>query len=215
MTGTGASTIRRTLILGLALAVVAGALAGCINLFPTEKPAQLYRFSYTSAAAAPAPSPAGAPFTVRAIMANFSPGASGDRILTVRGETVAHISGGRWVETANSLMEEALHAAFAGRGPASVFAKGELGPTDYRLTLAVPVFEARYLGGPTEAPTVVVEMAASLSRLGDSSARRERVFRAEARADSNTIGAIVAAFDTAVTQVLDQLVTWTNAKGAT
>lgn len=213
MTGISTSPVRRALNLGLSVAI-ASALASCISLFPTEKPAQLYRFSYTNAGAAPAASPTGAPFTVRALMANFTTDASGDRILTVRGQTVAYISGGRWAETANSLMEDALHAAFADRGPANVFAKGELGPTDYRLTLSVPVFEARYLGGPTEAPTVVVEVAASLGRLGEASARRERVFRAEARADSNTIGAIVTAFDTTVTQVLDQLVTWTNAKGA-
>jgi cholesterol transport system auxiliary component len=211
----GASTMRRIVILGLALAVVAGALAGCINLFPSEKPAQLYRFTYTGAAAAPAQSPSGEPFTVRAILANFSPSASGDRILTARGETVAHISGGRWVETANSLMDDAIHSAFVGRGPATVFAKGEIGPSDYRLTLAVPVFEARYLGDPTAAPTVVVEITASLGKLGDASSRRDRVFRAEVPASSNTMGAIVAAYNVAVTQVLDQLVTWTNAKGAT
>ena len=213
MKGMGASTVRRTLVLGLGLTGVAGALAGCITLFPTEKPAQLYRFSYAGAAAAPAPSPTGAPFTVRAMVDDFAPGARGDRILTVHGETVAYIAGGRWIETARSLMEDAVYAAFTGRGPAEVFSKGELGPTDYRLTLAVPVFETRYLGGPTAAPTVVVEMNASLGNLGQASTRRDRVFRVETRADSNTIGAIVAAYNTAVTQVLDQLVVWTEAKG--
>lgn len=213
MTGTHPPSTRRPLILALALAAIAGALAGCITLFPKETPAQLYRFTYAPAQAVPTPSPGASSFTVRAVLAQFTRGASGDQILTARGASVGYIAGARWVETADLLMEDAIHAAFAGRGPAAVFAKGELGPSDYRLTLAVAVFEARYLQGGGEPPTVVIEINAAFDKIGDPTARRERVFRAEVRAQANTVQAIVASFDTALTDVLNQLVGWTNAKG--
>ena len=44
-------------------------------------------------------------------------------------------------------------------------------------------------------------------------ARRERVFRAQSQAQANTVQAIVAGFNAALTEVLGQLVSWTNAKG--
>jgi cholesterol transport system auxiliary component len=205
---------RPSLILGLVLALVAGALTGCISLFPKEAPVQLYRFAYSPAQAAPAASPGGPSFTVRAVISQFDRSASGDRILTTQGETVSYIAGARWVETADSLMEEAMHAAFIGRGPAAVFARGELGPSDYRLTLAVTTFEARYLRGQGAPPTVVVAIDADLDKTGDPATRRARVFRAEVPAESNTVTAMVGAFDAAVHDVLDQLVGWTEAKGS-
>lgn len=213
MTRAKIPSMRHPLILGLAVALVAGALAGCISLFPKETPVQLYRFGYGPTQAAPPPSPGGPPFTVRAVVGQFVRSAGGDRILTSQGETVAYIGGARWAQTADSLMEDAIQAAFAGHGPAAVFAKGEFGPSDYRLTLAVTTFEARYLQGRGAPPTVVVEISAALDKIGDPSARHERVFRAQSQAQANTVQAIVAGFNAALTEVLGQLVSWTNAKG--
>ncbi|MBV8681621.1 MAG: membrane integrity-associated transporter subunit PqiC [Caulobacteraceae bacterium] len=212
MTESNARPIGRRLTLALALSLVAGVLAGCISLLPKETPVQLYRFEYEPAAPVSRPV-AGAPFTVRAMMSAFTLGAAGDKILTVHGDTVSYIDSGRWVAPANSLMEEAVHAAFFARGPANLFARSEIGPSDYRLTVAVPTFEARYLGEPSEPPTIVVEMTASLEKIGDVSSRREKVFSAQMRAQSNSVRSIVDAFDGAVTQVLNQLVAWTDAKG--
>jgi cholesterol transport system auxiliary component len=214
MTSTHAPSVRRPLVLVLTLALVAGALAGCITLFPKETPVQLYHLGYSPAGAASSQTSSESPFTVRAVVANFVRSSAGDRILTTQGETVAYIGGARWVETANTLMEDAVHAAFASRGPAAVVAKGELGPTDYRLTIDVTAFEARYLQGRNAPPTVVVEINAALDKTGDPTTRRDRVFRAQAVAQANTVQSIVASFNAATSDILTQLVTWTNAKGA-
>ena len=214
MTSTHAPSMRRPLVLVLALALVAGALAGCITLFPKETPVQLYRFGYSPAGGAPSPSSSESTFTVRAVVANFVRSSAGDRILTMQGESVAYIGGARWVETANTLMEDTVHAAFDDHGPAAVVAKGELGPTDYRLTLAITTFEARFLQGRSAPPTVVVEINAALDKTGDPTTRRERVFRAQSLAQANTVQSIVASFNAAVSDVLGQLVAWTNARGA-
>lgn len=214
MTRTRAPTMRRPFLLTLALGLIAGALAGCITLFPKETPVQLYRFGYAPAQASRAPGAGGPSFTVRAVLSQFVRSASGDRILTSQGETVGYVAGARWVEAADALMEDAIHAAFAGNRPAAVLAKGELGATDCRLTLAVTAFEARYLQGRGEPPTIVVEINAAFDRIGDPATRRDRVFRSQVRAQANTVRAIVASFDTALSNVLAQLVAWTNAKGS-
>jgi cholesterol transport system auxiliary component len=214
MTRTHAPAGRRPLTLAITAAVLAGCLAGCISLFPKEKPAQLYRFTYASAATPSSPPQSDAPFTVRAVLSSFYRAAGGDRILTTQGETTAYVADARWAEPAGALLENAVHAAFAGRGPGALLAQGELGTADYRLTLTVPVFEARYLEGSAAPPTVVIEIDAALDSTRQSTPRRDRVFRGQARAQANTVRAIVGAYDTALAGVLDQLVGWTEAKGA-
>ncbi|MEJ0065811.1 MAG: ABC-type transport auxiliary lipoprotein family protein [Caulobacteraceae bacterium] len=192
---------------GLALALGAS-LAGCITLFPKEKPIQLYRFD---AAIQPIQS-SGRTFAVRTSMSDFDPAAAGDRIMTVDGDQVAYVADGRWASPANQLFDEAVAHGFAAPGDAARLV-GSTGKADYRLRLVVSRFEARYPSGPTSAPTVVIVVRAILDRQTDLSNIATQEFEAEVPATDNRVGPIVQAFDQAATKVVGDLVTWVDQKG--
>jgi cholesterol transport system auxiliary component len=192
---------------GLALTVSAS-LAGCITLFPKEKPVQLYRFD---AAVQPMQS-AAQPFAVRTGMSEFDPAAAGDRIMTVDGDEIAYVSDGRWSSPANQLFDQAVAHGFAAPGDPARLA-GSVGKADYRLRLVVSRFEARYPSGPTSTPTIVVLVRATLDRQSDYSHVGAKEFEAEIPAGDNRVGAIVQAFDQATTKVVGDLVAWVDQEG--
>jgi cholesterol transport system auxiliary component len=192
---------------GLALALGAS-LAGCITLFPKEKPVQLYRFD---AVVQPMQS-SGHAFAVRTSMSDFDAAAAGDRIMTVDGDQVAYIAEGRWSSPANRLFDEAVAHGFAASGDAARLV-GSTGKADYRLHLVVSRFEARYPSGPTSVPTVVIAVRAVLDRQSDLSHVATQEFDAEVPASENRVGPIVQAFDQAATKVVGDLVTWVDQKG--
>jgi cholesterol transport system auxiliary component len=196
------------------LAVAASLLAGCISLFPKSEPAQLYRFG-----AAPPniqETATGAQsFRVFLAVTGFDRAAANDRILTVIGTQAAYIKDARWVTSSVALFDSALLRAFdADQGPARLAARGEIGKMDYLLKLDVRTFEARYDQAQSDAPTIVVEVHAALDRTSDQALAGDRSFRASVAASDNRVSAIVQAFDQAVAQVLGDLVTWVNARGA-
>jgi len=193
---------------GAALALAAG-LAGCITLFPAEKPVQLYRFD---AALQPAP-PAGSPgFAVRVAATDFDPAAAGDRIMTVDGDQIGYINTGRWSAPANQLFDEAVAHGLGAPGDAAHLV-GPTGKAKYRLHLTVTRFEARYASGPTAPPTIAIVVRASLDRQSDMSAVASQEFEAEVPASDNRVGPIVTAFDAATTKVVGDLVAWVDDKG--
>jgi cholesterol transport system auxiliary component len=190
-------------------------LGGCVSLFPKAEPAQLYRFG--AAGAVPA-QPAATPqsrFAVQALIIDFNRSATGDQILTMSGNEAAYIKGARWVSGASTLFEQALANAFdASQGPARLMARGEPVRPDYFLKLDVRVFEARYLQGRGSPPTIVVQVYAALTQPSDRALLGQRLFAASIPATDDRMGAIAAAFDQAVAQVLGQLIKWVDAKGA-
>ncbi len=191
--------------------LIAAALGGCISLFPKVKPAQLYRFG-AAEATAPAAAPRAGTFAVRLAPLGFQVSTAGDRILTIDGDRVAYIAGGRWVSAASNLFEAAVIQTFETRGGAGrLAARGEITPTAYVLKLDVRRFEARYEGG---APTATVEVYAALDSPNDPALDRQRIFTAKAAASDNRIGPIAAAFDQAVTKVCAEIADWVSAKGA-
>jgi cholesterol transport system auxiliary component len=199
--------------LRLAIAVVSAlALSGCISLLPKSKPAQLYRFGQpTAAASAPA-----AARTVGVFRSNgsFAEEAAGDRILSITGGRAAYIAQSRWVAPAAILFDEAVSKAFdANPGRVRLIARGQQGKADYALRLDVRNFEARYEAGEKAAPTILVRVYAALSR-SDLTTAGEQAFEARVPAGDNSVGAIVAAYDRAVADVLEKLVAWTNARAA-
>lgn len=208
----------RALALAAVLAASVG-LAGCISLFPKAKPATLYRFGAGAAPAAAAPAapatPAAGGFAILRGPTGFARAAAGDQILTVTNGEAAYIAQGRWVSPAVVLFDEAVDRAFdADNGRARLVTRGEVARTDYTLKLDVRTFEARYVNGEKAAPEVVVAVRALLTRNSDSALVGEQMFEARVAAGDNRIGAIAAAFDTAVTQTLRDLVAWTNGRGA-
>jgi cholesterol transport system auxiliary component len=193
----------------LRLAVIgafAVALSGCISLLPKSKPAQLYRFG---------PVPAGAsaarPGSVAVFRTNgsFAGEAADDRILTLSGGKAAYIAESRWVAPAVVLFDEAVGQAFDA-SPIRLIARGQQGRSAYALRLDVRNFEARYASGRGAAPTVVVRVHAALSR-SDQTIVGEQIFEASVPAADNRVGAIVGAYDRAVSEVLGKLVAWTEA----
>jgi ABC-type uncharacterized transport system auxiliary subunit len=198
----------------LALVLAGAGLAGCVSLFPKEAPVETYRFGDSGGGAgAPAAGDKAASFSVRASVAGFDREAGGDRILTSNGDRTAFIAGARWSEPAMNLFERAVDGAFERRGgPAHSLGQGEIGGADAYLTLDVATFEARYAGGRGSAPTIVVEIHASLDR--GRIERREKTFRVETPAAADTVSAIVTGFGAAVTKSLDEVVAWVDASGA-
>ncbi|HLZ77332.1 ABC-type transport auxiliary lipoprotein family protein [Phenylobacterium sp.] len=194
-----------------AIAVCAAALSGCISLLPKSKPAQLYRF-YAPAAATPAPSRPASAVAVFQTNGTFQEEASDDRILTMTGGRAAYIAESRWVAPADILFDEAVAKAFDA-SPIRLIARGQQGRSAYALRVDVRTFETRYDHGEKAAPTVIVRVHAALTR-ADQSGVGEDEFEARVPASDNRVSAIVAAYNTAVGDVVGKIVSWTE-KSAT
>jgi cholesterol transport system auxiliary component len=201
------------------LAVVAAAalslgLGGCITLFPATKPAQLYGFA--SAFPAQHAAEAGAaPFNVLRGTTGFTRAAAGDRILTTNGHAAAYIAGSRWISPASVLFDEAEARAFdADDGPARLVRRGDVTGASAELRLDVKTFEVRYPGRLNAAPTVVVEVRATLIGLPDRRVIGVRAFDVSKPVGDNRVGAIVRAFDAATVEILSQTAAWTDSQAA-
>lgn len=197
----------RTLIRIAAVAAVAVTLSGCISLFGDSEPSKLYRFQID------APSEVSAKtFEVTRGPIAFDRAAASDGILTVTGGEVAYIDGVRWAAPAQQIFEEELVRAFQA-GPARLIGRGEVGKSDWLMRLDVQRFEADYRNGPEGAPVVVVEIKVALTRNVRDGQTFETVLRSEVQAGDNRVGAIVPAFDQALTKSLTDLNSWVVATG--
>jgi cholesterol transport system auxiliary component len=204
---TGARPLR------LALAAFACvALGGCISLFPKSKPAQMYQFDNTPAAADAGLPAADARVIARGDM-RFESAAASDRILTVTGANSAYIAEARWVSPAPVLFEQSLIRAFeTGGGPRLAEGGAGIHATEI-LNLDVQSFETRYDNGDKAAPEVVVQMRGQLVRAADRQVIADQMFTSTQRASDNRVGAIVQAYDAAVHDVLGKLAGWTAQRG--
>ncbi len=193
----------------IALAGLGLALSGCITLFPKSIPAQLYRFEV-----APPAQPTSAPQTVVSVLrapTSFAHGAEGDQILTSTGDQVAYISGARWIVPAVNLFDQAESSAFDQYATRVRLAqRGEILNAPMSLRLDVETFEARYADGASAAPTVVIRIHAILIRTADRKVIAASTFTSRKAAEANRVSAIVPAFDAALTDILGQVVAWTD-----
>lgn len=199
----------------LSLAALCASLSACISLLPKSDPSQLYRFDgeLRAETEAPAPRPA-TRFAVVRSGGGFVQAASNDQIMTINGDQVAYIAKARWVSPASTLFNEAMTMAFnKNEGAARLLSRGEVGKADYALRVDVTRFEAIYDRGADAAPNIMVALRVTLVA-ADRTLAGSDLLEANVRASDNRISAIVAAFDTAVGQVLNQLVTWTNQTGS-
>jgi cholesterol transport system auxiliary component len=179
------------------------ALGGCISVFPKTKPVQMYRFGEQ----VPAPAAASAaPALVLKGPIAFPSASSGDRILTVTGDESAYIGEARWVAPAAVLFDAALLKTFDAPGSPRLVERGEPLAAPSTLRLDVRAFEARYPG-----PVATVQVRAVLIRNADRVLIAEKMFDVKVPAGDNRQGAIVAAFDQAVGQVLSGVRDWTAA----
>lgn len=202
----------KSLIRILALIGVAVSLSACISLFPEAEPSQLYRFGGSPAEGQTATT-GGESFGVVRAGGGFVQAAANDRLLTVTNNNAAYIASSRWVSPASVLFNEALQRAFdANPGPARLMTRGEVGKADYSIRVDVTRFEAVYDQGPKAAPSIMVDVRATLVT-AERTLAGSKLIQVQTRAGDNRVSAIVAAYDQAVAQVLGQLVDWTNARG--
>ena len=204
-------SVSRALLRVATVTACAAALSGCISLLPKSKPAQLYRFGVPPAAAPVTPP---GPTAVAVYLSNgkFQDESSDDRILTMTGGKAAYIADSRWVSPAETLFEEAVNRAFDA-SPVRLIARGQSGRFGYAMRIDVRTFETRYDANGGGAPTVVVRVHAALTK-SDQISIGEQDFEARVPVSDNRVGPIVAAYNTAVTDVIGKVVTWTE-KNAT
>jgi cholesterol transport system auxiliary component len=187
--------------------ILTGLLASAVLLsacLPGRGPRpQMYRFG---AADAPATQPSSTVVQLNAL--TLQPAAQGDRLLAVNGPQAFYISQSRWVSPAEDLLLQAADRAFD-RAGLNLIRRGGAETPVANLNLNVPVFEARYLAGLEAAPTVVVEVEASMaSTTGERGSLGSTRAVATVPATANTVTAIVAAYDAATQQALDQAAGW-------
>ena len=191
-----------------AVAALALTLGGCALmglLGGGGKPPQLYRFGGADTAVS-GPVAAGA-LNIYLSNLRMDPAAEGDRLLALTGTEASYIAQSRWVAPAQDLMIAAAERAFDRVGLRLVRRGQPIGP-DLSLTLEVPTFEARYENGGDAAPVVVVEMRAALVSGTAREVIGEYATTVRQPAGANRVGAIVAAYDQAVRQALDQTAGW-------
>jgi len=191
----------------ITLALVAVGLSGCVSLFPKSDPSQLYRFEATVAQR-----PEGQPQVgVLKLTSGFVRAAAGDRILTVNsGGEVAYIAQTRWVSPASVLFDEEVSESFHSAGRARLVSRGEVTKAAFALKLDVTEFEAVYDQGSKAAPQIVVTIRGVLTNSQNRSIVGDRLFTAKIRAGDNRVGAIVPAFNQALSQTLTEVVTWVD-----
>ena len=168
-----------------------------------------------SASGAPASADSGgATYSILGPDPVFTRAAEGDRILTVTGEQTAYIADARWVAPAAVLFDEAEVRAFeAAGGPARLVKRSDVAAPKLALRLDVENFEVDYPRTGPRAPTVTVQVHAVLIRGVDRQIVAERTFTTHVPAGDNRLARIVAAFDTATSKTLTDIVAWTNAQG--
>jgi len=194
--------------LAAALLGVGLGLSGCVSIFPKAKPVQLYEFGQRPAPPS-VPTQAGVVGVVLSTI-TMPAAAVGDQILSLTGQQAAYISGARWVVPASVMIQGDAERAFEVRSQrVRLLHRGDYGGAVALLHLDVGDFEARY-EAPGAAPTVVVSLRAGLTRPGGVLIAAQ-TFTARQPAADNRIAPIVAAYDKAVIDVLDQVVDWTNA----
>ena len=199
------STLPRLALVGAA----ALALSACVSLLPKTKPAHMYRFGQPISAEALS-SPVGQIGVLRTGSA-FQRESAGDRLLTITNGKAAYVAETRWIAPAAVLWDEAVTAAFdADPGHVRLVSRGEPAQAAYILRLDVRNFEAHYERGAKAAPTVIVRVRAAVTSGKDRGMVGEKLFEKRVTAADNRVTAIVPAYDRAVTEVLAEVVAWTN-----
>ena len=202
--------IKAALIAG-AIATASLGLGGCVTLFPKTKPAQLYSFgSRVGVTPTPPDTSEQAPVGMLRVTYDFPRAADKELILTRAGDGDAYIAGARWVAPASVLFQEAAERAFETSNPPIRLLQGaDNGIATANLRLEVQTFETDYPLGWKGAPMVVVRARTLLFHANDHNPPLEGHFESRKPIEENRVGQIVAGYDAATADVLDQVVRWT------
>ena len=191
------------------------ALGGCISLLPKQAPVQLYQFGRMPPPSAQASTSVGRgqdKLGVSLSQVSLPRAATGDAILTTRGEEAAYLAGARWLSPAALMWQEDAEQAFAAQAQrVRLVARSELGAASVLLRLDVAEFDARYDPAGAGPPVVVVSLRATLAR-PDAGRLVQQGFTVRRAASQDRVSAIVSAYDQAVQDALAQVVGWTDAQ---
>jgi cholesterol transport system auxiliary component len=200
-------------VMHLGAALLALGLAGCTgNLLRSDAPAaQTYRLAAPAVAAAPA-GPA-LPLAL-VVQRPRAPGALDTERVAVgaAGNRFDYYSAARWAEPAPQMVQQQLVAALSatGRFGGGVFAAPARVPAEMSLDVELRRFEAVTSGADATAagaaPTVHVQVQASLVDSRRGALVTSFVAEAAVPATANRMSAVVAAFDQATSQVLRDVV---------
>jgi len=194
------------------VALCALSVSACVSLLPETTPSAIYRLSSPEARAW-----TGESRTVVEVVSPLAPrGLAGDEIaLQMADGHIAYMAGARWIAPAPRVMQSLIVDTFNATDTRLAPALPEDGVrTQYELRLSLDEFEAVYDEGDNRAPLVRVRLSARLVAPRGRRFVGSTVLVGEVRASSNRIGAIIAAFDQAATQVSRELADWTAAQTA-
>jgi cholesterol transport system auxiliary component len=199
-------------------AVLAGCvlLAGCSGnglLTSDRPPLDTYRLAYAGAATGAAGAPAAAsslPLALVVARPRAATALDTDRIATVieDGGRFDYYAGVRWAEPAPQMVQQQLVAALSGGGTfgGGVFAAPARVPAELMLDVELRRFEAVTASpagtGHGGAPTVYVQVQASLVDSRKAARVTSFVSSAQVAAAENRRAAIIAAFERATSQVV-------------
>jgi cholesterol transport system auxiliary component len=195
-----------TVLKRLAAAGVAVFLAGCVSLLPETTPASIYRLS--------TPEPSGGSAMNRQVVRVDLPlaprGIASDEIaISLQHGELAFIDGAKWISTTPRLVQDLVISAIDAYEPDLIASRPEDGVNaEYELHTEVRSFEAVYRDGPDAPPTAIVQMRVRMVRLSDRSLLGVQAVGAQARARTNTVGDIVAAFDAAAQETAGEISSW-------
>lgn len=128
--------------------------------------------------------------------------------LELTSQTMDYYANSAWQDRAPVIVQRALLEGFEKSGKIKAVARDTEGiRADYLLQSDLRSFEARY-DVPDTAPTVVVDISAKLVRPQSREIAATLQSRHTATAGTNSVPAVVAAFDEALGQAVEEIVAW-------
>lgn len=181
-------------------------LTGCANLIGPEPAPQLY---VLRPRLGPLPKAQAVDWQLTIALPSAPLSLNTARIALQRSpETMDYYANAAWQDRAPVLLRRALIEGFENSGKIAAVASDTEGVrADYLLQTDLRSFEARY-DTPDGAPTVVVDLAARMLRTPGRSIAATLQIRKTAAASANSVPAVVAAFDQAVAEAVEAVVTW-------
>lgn len=181
-------------------------LSGCSGIIGPGRAPQLY---VLHPALGPIPGATDAAWQLAVAQPSAPQSLDTERIaLALTPETMDYYANSAWQDRAPVIVQRALLEGFENSGKIAAVARDTQGiRADYLLQTDLRSFEARY-DAPDMVPTVVVEIATKLLRTPDRVIVAALEVRHTAAAAANSVPAVVAAFDTALSDVVEEIVTW-------
>jgi len=192
---------------GILLAGAASfALAGCANMIGPGPAPQLYVLRPSLGPIADVPEAA---WQLGVSLPDAAQSLDTARIaLELTSETMDYYANSAWQDRAPVIVQRALLEGFEKSGKIKAVARDTEGMrADYLLQSDLRSFEARY-DVPDTAPTIVVDISVKLLKPQGREIVATLHARHTAQASTNSVPAVVAAFDEALGQAVEEIAAW-------